>query len=220
MTKAAGGDWPSMPMVKEPEEYVVRSGIKYRCACGNRTHLGHFNQCRVAKADEKIQLALISHLQRLVKQLQGDKDTPGAVQNPDPKYQTQLAAMGYELSPPWHCDLLIEMADAINGASDEELETFLAQQECRYFPGRVTHEEAHAQLHLAGASPDADWPYCLEWTPDDSVEVAVHVPLGWVPPMVQVMAVIKEAYGDEFDLLAPIYPLARDVLDASSKRKL
>ena len=78
------------------------------------------------------------------------------MKNPDPKYQTQLAAMGYELSPPWHYDLLIDMADAINDASDEELETFLAQQERRYFSGRVTHAEAHAQLHLAGAGQDAD----------------------------------------------------------------
>ena len=154
MTKAAGGDRPSMPMVKEPEEYVVRSGIKYRCVCGNRTHLGHFNQCKVAKADEKIQLAVISRLQKLIKQLQGDKDTPGAVRkNPDPKYQAQLAAMGYELPPPWHFDHLSDMADAIIEASDEELETFLVQQERKYFTGRATHAEAHAQLHLAISLP-------------------------------------------------------------------
>ena len=144
MTKATGGDRPSMPMVKEPEGYVVRSGIKYRCACGNRTHLGHFNQCKVAKADKKIQLAVISRLQKLIKQLQGDKDTPGAVKNPDPKYQTQLAAMGYELPPPWHFDHLVDMAEAITDASDEDLEAFLVQQERKYFSGRVTHAEAQS----------------------------------------------------------------------------
>ena len=82
-----------MPMVKEPEGYVVRSGIKYRCACGTRTHLGHFNQCRVAKADERIQLAVIGRLQKLIRQLQGDTETPESVKIPDSKYQAQLAAL-------------------------------------------------------------------------------------------------------------------------------
>ena len=48
------------------------------------------------------------------------------------------------------------MAEAITDASDEELEAFLVQQERKYFSGRVTHAEAHAQLHLAGAGQDAD----------------------------------------------------------------
>ena len=82
------------------------------------------------------------------------------MKNPDPKYQTQLAAMGYELSPPWHYDLLIDMADAINDASDEELETFLAQQERRYFSGRVTHagtQNSKRDVQVALANGTSEW---------------------------------------------------------------
>ena len=89
------------------------------------------------------------------------------------------------------------MAEAVNDATDEELEAFLEKQESRYFSGWVTHAEAHAQLYVASPQDSkANWPDDLTWSPSPETKVELHVPLGWVPPVVQVMTSIKEAYGD------------------------
>ena len=199
------GQRPSLPLVKKPEGFL-RVGVTHQCVCGIWAHTGHFNQCKTARADEMLQRCIITRLQGLVAQLTGEAGGSG-VTRPDPRIQEELGRLEYVLPPPIHHGLLTAVRDEIVEATVEELVEWTEKQEKRYFLGGVTLVEGYAQLLLQG---EEEVPGTLAWRAPKDMKPRLGLGPGWTPPVCLIIDAIRRAYGGEFDLLAPLWPITAE----------
>ena len=216
MVKIKEEEKPTIPMVADPPGHPVRRGVRYLCACGQRVTVGHFNQCKVAQADERIQTLVGERVHELWQEVMGVTPGLGTKVKPDPALSDELRKTAFALGPPLPHTLLSRLAGAINAADDEQLRNWMVSQEKAYFSGRVTACEAEVQYLMkalqAGAAPNPkpgpEAASDLSWKAPGGAAPEYWVGPGWVPPAMQLTAVIKKRYGADFDLFAQLIPIS------------